>query len=253
MFADGTWLIGFIWSFFCGAALGNLATNPMFRLPRHLPVTKEKPFCDACHRPLTPRDLFPIFSWLVARGRCKICAAPIPAGYFWLELGFAFLHMLAFCAFGFGEWYLLLTSAVGACFLAAAMALKDRFLSWPTLAVALACGWLWAALRDGALTAPLTGVGFTGVALIVGMYLQREKGRPAAAAHWLRHGAAALALAPWIVPGTALWGLGMYVAVYLSIRLRWQAAEEADGASVLALGLTILFLALHGAHWYILR
>lgn len=239
---------GVIWAFFCGAALGNLATNPMFRLPRHLPVTKEKPFCDSCHTPLTPRDLFPIFSWLVARGRCRSCAAPIPSSYFWLELGFAVLHVTAFLAFGFGEWYLLLTTAVGACFLAAAMQLKDRYLSWATLAFVVVPGWLWAALRDGTLTGPLHGVVLTGGALIVGMYLEREKQRFRTAAHWLRHGLAGFALAPWIGPETLSWGLVAYLSVYFLTRLRWRGAEHANGRAILAVAAAILTLALRGAH-----
>jgi len=42
--------------------------------------------CDACHVPLRTRDLVPVVSWLVLRGRCASCRAPIAGHLPVLEL-----------------------------------------------------------------------------------------------------------------------------------------------------------------------
>jgi leader peptidase (prepilin peptidase)/N-methyltransferase len=42
--------------------------------------------CDACRRPLTPRDLVPIGSYLMLRGRCRFCGARIAPFHLAVEL-----------------------------------------------------------------------------------------------------------------------------------------------------------------------
>ena len=34
--------------------------------------------CDSCRHTLAPAELVPILSYAVQRGRCRVCAAPIP-------------------------------------------------------------------------------------------------------------------------------------------------------------------------------
>lgn len=42
--------------------------------------------CPACHRPLSAWENIPVLSYLALRGRCRGCAAPIPARYPLIEL-----------------------------------------------------------------------------------------------------------------------------------------------------------------------
>ncbi len=37
--------------------------------------------CDACGRRLSPLDLIPVLSWLIQRGRCRTCGAPVSVAY----------------------------------------------------------------------------------------------------------------------------------------------------------------------------
>lgn len=64
--------------------------------------------CDSCGHALGARDLVPVFSYLLHRGRCRYCGAPIPADCLWAELaGAAALACLGLC-FGpvpeLGQW-----------------------------------------------------------------------------------------------------------------------------------------------------
>lgn len=51
--------------------------------------------CLSCQTPLQWYELFPLFSYLGLRGRCRTCGAHIPSRYFWVELTTALLFLLA--------------------------------------------------------------------------------------------------------------------------------------------------------------
>ena len=67
---------------FVGSFLGLVSV----RLPRGLPVVFGRSACPGCERTLGPLDLVPIASFILFRGRCRTCAAPIPRRYLALEL-----------------------------------------------------------------------------------------------------------------------------------------------------------------------
>ncbi len=50
--------------------------------------------CLSCRTPLKFYDLFPLFSYLGLRGRCRSCSAVIPSRYFWVELVTGVLFLL---------------------------------------------------------------------------------------------------------------------------------------------------------------
>lgn len=51
-------------------------------------------FCPKCHHRLFPKDLVPLLSYLVLRGRCRYCGKKIDPFYFFLEILFVFLALL---------------------------------------------------------------------------------------------------------------------------------------------------------------
>lgn len=89
--------------FLVGSAAGNFATSLVFRLPRHLKIANDPPYCDHCRAYLEERDKFPIFSWLYNKGRCRFCAAAVPAIYTWVEIFSALVFMAAWLRFGLSE------------------------------------------------------------------------------------------------------------------------------------------------------
>ena len=59
--------------------------------------------CPTCHSPIAPWDNIPVLSWLVLRGRCRNCQAPISARYPLVELATAGLFAGTAARFGY-QW-----------------------------------------------------------------------------------------------------------------------------------------------------
>jgi leader peptidase (prepilin peptidase)/N-methyltransferase len=64
-----------------GLVMGSAVTAIVYRLPRHLSWVQGRSACPSCHTPLGPLDLVPVLSFLVGRGRCRHCGAPIAVRY----------------------------------------------------------------------------------------------------------------------------------------------------------------------------
>lgn len=60
-----------------GAAIGNFIGAGLVRLLEGRSVLAGRSVCDACSVPIAARDLVPLVSWLVLRGKCRSCGAPI--------------------------------------------------------------------------------------------------------------------------------------------------------------------------------
>ncbi len=67
------WLLPLLAAPFVGSFLGVL----VLRLPAGRPVATGRSACDRCGVPLRARDLVPLASYLLLRGRCRRCGAPI--------------------------------------------------------------------------------------------------------------------------------------------------------------------------------
>jgi leader peptidase (prepilin peptidase)/N-methyltransferase len=64
-----------------GAVVGSFLNVVAYRLPRHESLVTPASRCPACGTPLKPSDNIPILSWLLLRGHCRSCAAPISPRY----------------------------------------------------------------------------------------------------------------------------------------------------------------------------
>jgi leader peptidase (prepilin peptidase)/N-methyltransferase len=69
-----------------GAAIGSFLNVLIYRLPRRLSIVFPPSHCPTCQHRLGIRDLVPLLSYLVQRGRCRYCRAPIAFRYFLVEL-----------------------------------------------------------------------------------------------------------------------------------------------------------------------
>ena len=72
----------------------------IYRLPREESVISPGSHCRSCLTPLAWYDNIPLFSYLVRRGRCRVCGARFSARYFWVELLTAALAVLLVAQFG---------------------------------------------------------------------------------------------------------------------------------------------------------
>jgi len=98
---------GLIWSVVLGFAAGNCATSLVYRLPRGRLLLDKTPYCGSCGTLLKTVDLFPVFSALILRHKCRYCGAPIPKSHFWTEILTGLLFCACFLQFNFSQEYLL--------------------------------------------------------------------------------------------------------------------------------------------------
>lgn len=81
-----------------GLAWGSFVGLLIDRVPRGEDVVRSRSRCDACGTVLRARDLVPVFSWLVLRGRCRVCGARVTARWTVVELSCAALAVVAWRA-----------------------------------------------------------------------------------------------------------------------------------------------------------
>ena len=72
----------------------------IYRLPLEESVISPGSHCRNCSTPLAWYDTIPLFTYLVRRGRCRICGARFSVRYFWVELLTAALAGLLVIQFG---------------------------------------------------------------------------------------------------------------------------------------------------------
>ena len=77
-----------------GAILGSFLNVVAYRLPRGESLSRPRSRCPGCDTPIKPYDNVPVLSWLLLRGRCRSCRAPISARYPLVEAGTGLLCAL---------------------------------------------------------------------------------------------------------------------------------------------------------------
>ena len=69
-----------------GLAIGSFLNVVIWRVPRGESVVSPPSHCPVCDHPIRGRDNIPVVSWLILRGRCRDCGAPISPRYLGVEL-----------------------------------------------------------------------------------------------------------------------------------------------------------------------
>lgn len=77
-----------------GLLVGSFLNVVVWRVPRGESVVHPPSACPSCGHVVRPRDNVPVLSWLLLRGRCRDCRAPISARYPAVEAGTAVLFAL---------------------------------------------------------------------------------------------------------------------------------------------------------------
>jgi leader peptidase (prepilin peptidase) / N-methyltransferase len=83
-----------------GLALGSFLNVVAARVPLRRSIVRPPSACMSCEHEIAWYDNVPVLSWLLLRGRCRSCAAPIPARYPAVELVSGLL--VAACVWKFG-------------------------------------------------------------------------------------------------------------------------------------------------------
>ncbi len=64
-----------------GLAVGSFLNVVIYRVPIGKSIVSPPSACPECNTPVAPRDNIPVLSWLLLRGKCRHCGAPISARY----------------------------------------------------------------------------------------------------------------------------------------------------------------------------
>jgi leader peptidase (prepilin peptidase)/N-methyltransferase len=86
--------------FALGLCLGSFLNVVIYRLPRNLSVAWPPSSCPGCGARIRPFDNVPVVSWLVLRGRCRDCQAPIAWRYPVVELAAGILVVVLAATLG---------------------------------------------------------------------------------------------------------------------------------------------------------
>ncbi|MDJ0951174.1 MAG: A24 family peptidase [Alphaproteobacteria bacterium] len=202
----------------------------ILRLPQDRPLAWARSACPHCGHRLGPRDLVPLLSWILSRGRCRYCAASLGAFYPAIEL--AALGVALWAASVLTGWLLWASCALGWTLLALAV-IDQRHMFLPNaLTLPLIPAGLMAAyfvdpalLLDHAVGAV---AGFAVFALIGWIYesLRGRKGLGLGDAKLL---AAAGAWVSWQgLPTVVLWGSLILLLVALVRGLLTRSLSPAD-------------------------
>src|SRR5436309_251775 len=89
--------------FVTGAAVGSFLNVVIYRIPRGLSIVRPGSRCPACGSAVGPRDNVPILSYVLLRGRCRMCGVRIGSRYPIVEGATGALWTAAALRFGIGE------------------------------------------------------------------------------------------------------------------------------------------------------
>lgn len=84
-----------------GLALGSFLNVCIDRLPRNESLINPPSHCELCQRPLSVKDLIPVFTYLRLHGHCRYCRAAIPQRLLWVELTTSLIFALLYWHYGF--------------------------------------------------------------------------------------------------------------------------------------------------------
>lgn len=168
-----------IWPLLAAPFAGSLLGVLIRRLPAGQPVALARSSCDACGSTLGARDLVPLLSYAILRGRCRRCRAGITPFHWHIEMVALLIPLSAMAAGLWGE-ALWPVSVAGWMLLALAwidvewMILPDALTLPLSLGGLVAVWWFDAeALADHALAA---GIGWLALWTVAAVY-RRVRGR----------------------------------------------------------------------------
>jgi len=79
-----------------GLAAGSFVGVVADRVPRGRSIAAGRSHCDGCGEMIAAYDNVPLVSWLLLRGRCRTCQAPISVRYPLVELALGALYLATF-------------------------------------------------------------------------------------------------------------------------------------------------------------
>ena len=159
-------------------AVGSFLGTVVLRLPVGQSITTDRSRCPHCHEALRVRDLVPVVSWLLSRGRCRSCGVSL--GMFYPGVELAALAVAVWSVVVFPFWLAVASCALGWTLLAAAEI--DRRHYWlpdilvlPLIPAGLVV--IWLAAPENLPAAVLGAAAGYGVMAVIAWGYRRFRGR----------------------------------------------------------------------------
>lgn len=227
-----------------GLLIGSFLNVVAYRVPRRLSVIAPGSFCPSCRAPIRGYDNVPVVSWLVLRGRCRHCGAPISGRYAVVEGATALLFALCAAAVG-GHWPVVGLVVLVATVVALALVELDGGRPPATVAAigsAMGTVVLIAAAAGGhrwwRLGGALMGAGFGLLCIVAASRVDR---RPAGADRAAWSIVPAGAFLGWLgLVGSGAGALGALVAVFVEHRTQRHASMDGTTTSSPSLAVAML-------------
>jgi leader peptidase (prepilin peptidase) / N-methyltransferase len=242
-----------------GLAVGSFLNVVIYRVPRDESLIRPGSHCPRCGHAVRNRHNVPVLGWLLLRGRCADCSAPISVRYPLVEAGTAALFVAVAARFGL-TWQLpayLYLAAVAVALAAIdldVMRLPDKIVlpSYAVAVVLLAPAVVvehsWAAATRGLIAAALLyalywvlavlprgmGGGDVKLAPLLGLYLG-----------WLGWSSVAVGAFAGFLLG------GLVGALLMALRRADRKSRIPFGPYMLAGAFLAVFAAAPIAHWYV--
>jgi leader peptidase (prepilin peptidase)/N-methyltransferase len=157
-----------------GLIFGSFGTVVAHRIPRRESFVRGRSRCPACGQAIAARDNLPVLSFLVQRGRCRNCRAPISWRYPAMEIATAALFVTAALRFGISVEAVVYAALFWTLVVLAAIDLEHKLLPNRVVYPAFVVGWAGLALGaflDGSperlLDAGLGALTFGGLLFVV--------------------------------------------------------------------------------------
>lgn len=91
------WVLVFV----TGSVIGSFLNVVIYRTPLKQSIVTEPSHCFSCGNRLKWYDMFPIFSWIILRGKCRFCGSRISPRYMVMEALCAVSYLGAYLVYGF--------------------------------------------------------------------------------------------------------------------------------------------------------
>ncbi|GAB2515112.1 A24 family peptidase [Microbacterium petrolearium] len=216
-----------------GLAIGSFLNVVAHRVPAGRSIVSPPSACPQCGHRIRARDNVPVLSWLLLRGRCRDCGAPISPRYPVVEAVTGALFSAV--AIRFTPEILAAGSAAEA---ASAALVLVAFLALAAFGVALAAIDLDTTRLPNALVLPLAATGavlLTAAAALSGDWAALGRAGLGAAALFVAYGAV------WLIRPDAMGGGDVKLALGLGLFLGWSGwgALAVGTISAFALGAVV--------------
>lgn len=102
----------FIAYFILGLVFGSFISLVSYRIPKSKNIFITRSQCVKCSHKLTVKDLIPVLSWLLSKGKCNYCKSKISIRYPLIEIFTGFIFSLIIIIFGINNFSIIILALV---------------------------------------------------------------------------------------------------------------------------------------------